>query len=113
MPNLSVPVRVSPGTLRQCLACISHTCRELLAGCFNRAPSPPRLAVGEKVAKRDEGALTFRERCLASRITPPETSCHPIARHASSAFGTFSPRKARGEKALDAKESLKSVRNAG
>src|SRR5258708_36090196 len=108
MPNLSVPVRVSPGTLRQCLACISHTCRELLAGCFNRAPSPPRLSVGEEVAKPDEGALTFRVRCLASRITPPETSGHPIARHASSAFATFSPRKARGQEALDAMESFNS-----
>jgi hypothetical protein len=29
-----------------------------------------------------------------------------FARHPSSAFGTFSPRKARGEKALDVKESL-------
>ena len=37
----------------------------------------------------------------------PENSCHPIARYPSSAFGTFSPPKARGEKALDAKESLK------
>ena len=68
----------------------------------------PHAFVGEKVAKPDEGVFTYRDNVAEWRSSFWSITSHqPIARHASSAFGTFSPRKARGEKALDAKESLK------
>jgi hypothetical protein len=62
----------------------------------------PTLFVGEKVAKPDDGVFDRRE----ERVRVTGQRPHPN-------FGTFFPRKARGEKALDGRESLKSVRNAG
>jgi hypothetical protein len=59
--------------------------------------------VGEKVAKPDEGAFGSPDNVAKEdpRNFTPELRANPFARHPSSAFGTFSPRKARGEKALD------------
>ena len=63
----------------------------------------PTLLWGRRWRSRMRGRLplatTVPISALLSRAAI--TSCPSIARHPSSAFGTFSPRKARGEKALD------------
>src|SRR5258708_4346230 len=45
--------------------------------------------------------------CPCKRVTLANNVLSHLGKPPSSAFRTFSPRKARGEKALDAKESLK------
>ncbi|MEA2239853.1 MAG: hypothetical protein QOC81_4577 [Thermoanaerobaculia bacterium] len=52
----------------------------------NRAPSPPRFSVGEKVPKADEGAFPFAANRRKIQHSKPPTS----------GFATFSPRKKRG-----------------
>ena len=85
-----------------------------LAGNLNRAPSPPRFSVGEKVAEgRMRGPLMSRHGFQNAKHTPgyfanlSNNAMSYFAAPPSSAFGTFSPRKAWGEKALDWKASTK------
>jgi len=72
------------------------------AGCQRTLPIErllPHAFVGEKVAKPDEGAFDSSENVAdLEHLADVRTPCRTIARHPSSAFGTFSPRRSpRGE----------------
>jgi len=85
------------------LSVVFHSLCEIAAATSNRAPSPPRFSVGEKVAEgRMRGRLPLAPAVANFHHSgSPRNACSSTATPPSSAFGTFSPRKARGEKALD------------
>jgi hypothetical protein len=114
------------GTLdhRAFLRRISHTsstsCRSIAKHPSSGfATFSPRKARGEKALDAGESLKKWEKWGLSAASTKAwnsrtsSTSCRSIARHPSSGFATFSPRKARGEKALDVKASLKKCEKCG
>ncbi len=97
------------------LSVVSRGLCEISATPSRRAPSPPRFSVGEKVAEgRMRGYLPLAPVELnPHRASGPRSACTSNATPPSSAFGTFSPRKARGEKALDERVRRESERSKG
>jgi len=80
-------------------ATVSIECGERLSAApFQSSAFSPTLLWGRRWRSRMRGRRLSRKRCRHGALAEVRTPCRSIARHPSSAFGTFSPRRSpRGE----------------